>query len=285
VRDAQNNLVQGQTVDFQLTDKTGGSISVASAITDDTGRAQTVYTATTVGSTSNGVSVTATVQGTSVQGSATLTVGGQTVFLSLGTGNTITPDVATNTQFSMPFVVQALDSGGNAVAGVTVTLTVHSLPPGGAPPVSGPVYNTIAAYAAYRKGQWILTGGTPAWAQQYSVPGGCLNEDIDGTGIYELSEDLNLNGKLDPGDVAAVSPGSVTTNSAGSAFVNVTYPQDHAEWVQVELTATATVAGTQASTSSTFWLPMLAADLASATVVPPGQLSPYGTETSCANPN
>ncbi len=29
VRDAQDNLVEGQTVDFQLTDKTGGSISVA----------------------------------------------------------------------------------------------------------------------------------------------------------------------------------------------------------------------------------------------------------------
>ena len=39
VRDANNNLVEGQTVDFQLTDKTGGSISVASAVTDVQGQA------------------------------------------------------------------------------------------------------------------------------------------------------------------------------------------------------------------------------------------------------
>jgi hypothetical protein len=42
VRDATNNLVEGQTVSFSLTkDPTGGSLSVASAVTDAQGRAQT----------------------------------------------------------------------------------------------------------------------------------------------------------------------------------------------------------------------------------------------------
>src|ERR1017187_8609781 len=89
VRDAQNNLVEGQTVDFQLTDKTAGSISVGTAVTGVQGTAQTVYTATSTASASNGVPITATVQGTAIQHTVTLTVGGQTVFLSLGTGAVI----------------------------------------------------------------------------------------------------------------------------------------------------------------------------------------------------
>jgi hypothetical protein len=302
VRDAQNNLVQGQTVDFQLTDKTGGAISAATAVTDVQGQAQTVYTATTTASTSNGVQVTATVQGTAIPpGTANLTVGGQTVFLSLGTGSIVVPN-ATDTQFSVPYVIQALDSGGNAVPGVKVTLTVHSLPPSSLAPNSGsPAYTTDSAHYAYAKGQWFPTGGTPAWVQANAVvpvvpatvPATytytpiihCLNEDVNGTGIFDASEDLNLNGRLDPGDVAAVTPGTVTTDSTGTANVNVTYPEDHALWVQVKLTATATVNGTQSTTSAVFPLPMEASKLTTPTVDPPGRFSPYGISNSCSNPN
>jgi hypothetical protein len=107
---------------------------------------------------------------------------------------------------------------------------------------------------------------------------------VNGTGIYEAAEDLNNNGKLDPGDVAAVSPGTLVTDSTGSGNINVTYPEDHADWVQVILTATATVNGTQSSTTSVFVLPMAATKLLPGTS-PPGAISPYGQATSCANPN
>ena len=314
VRDAQNNLVQGQTVDFQLTDQTGGSISVATAVTDPQGQAQTVYTATTTASTANGVQVTATVQGTAISKSATLTVGGQTVFLSLGTGNQIQQlpagcgQGAPCTEFSVPYTVQALDSRGNPVPGANVALTVHSLPlppippaaqppPGYNPPVA-PNYTTTSVYGAYAKGLWVWdTNITPnQWVQTappvaspipspVPSPTYCQNEDVDATGIYSNSEDINGNGKLDPGDVATVSPGTITTDSTGSGTVNVIYPQDHAWWVQVILIATSTVNGTQASTNTVFWLPILASDITSQTPPPPGQTSPYGTATSCADPN
>jgi len=304
VRDAQNNLVEGQTVDFQLTDKTGGSITVATATTDVQGEAQTVYDATTVASTSNGVQITASIPGTSVPSSSVLiTVGGQTVFLSLGTGNTITQLPAgcgssgtLCTQFSMPFSVLAVDSGGNPVPGVSVTLTVHSLPP----PASDQnntgalATNTIATGAGYAKGCWVWGGsawvqsggnGTVCLNQPITALTYCLNEDVLGTGIYDAADDANGNGRLDPGDVATVSPGSITTDSTGSGQVTVVYPQDHAQWVQVVLTATASVNGTQSSTTSTFWLPILATDVTSQTVTPPGVTSPYGIATQCANPN
>ena len=126
VRDAQNNLVEGKTVNFTtVNDVTGGTLSLASSVTDDQGKAQTVYTASNTTSAKNGVVVSATVQGTGVTGTADLTVGGQTVFLSLGTGNTIVS--LNSTQYQLPYAVQAIDEAGNAVDGVTVTLTVTSV--------------------------------------------------------------------------------------------------------------------------------------------------------------
>jgi hypothetical protein len=276
VRDAAGNLVDNQTVAFQLTDVTGGSLSVATVVTDTSGIAQTVYTASTTPSTSNGVTVKATVQGTALANSATLTVGGQTVFLSLGTGATIGENSA-KTQFQMPWVVQAVDSGGNPVNNVTITLVIHS--------ASRP-------YNAYYKGSYVVCGSV--W-QQYNgtAPGactgepivGCLNEDVNLTGVYEAAEDTNNNGKLDPGDVAVATPGTVITATDGSANFLVEYPEDHALWVQATLTATSTVQGTQDSTEATFILPMLASYLQATTADPPGFVSPYGVANSCTNPN
>ena len=205
VRDAAGNLVNNQTVDFKLTDMTGGSLSFATVVTDTEGVAQTVYTASGTPSTSNGVIVAATVQGTAITASTTLTVGGQTVFISLGTGNTIGEN-GNKTQFQMPWVVQAVDSGGNPVNNVAITFTIHS--------ASRPNW-------AYAKGTYEVCG--PVWQQYNTTPGctnppvTCLNEDINLTGVYEASEDINNNGKLDPGDVAVATPGSVITATDGSA--------------------------------------------------------------------
>ncbi len=275
VRDAAGNLVEGKTVNFALTDSTGGSLSVASAVTDVQGQAQTVYTASSTPSASNGVIVTATVAGfSSVTGQATLTVGGQTVFLSLGTGVTISEN-SNFTQFIMPWVVNAVDSAGNPVNGVSITLTLHS--------------------AYYNKGWWVA--GSTKWIWDYaSATGevqiaypGCPNEDKNLNGVLDPGEDTsgtgNNNGKLDPGDIALAVPGTVTTGTDGSAIFNVQYPEDHAMWVTSTLTATAIVQGTQTSTSTTFQLPSAAKYVNSPTSAIPGQFSPYGIANSCTNPN
>ncbi len=288
VRDAHNNLVEGQSVSFELSDVTGGSLSVGSAVTDAQGQAQTVYTASTTSSATNGVTITATIPAApSVAATnVSLTVGGQTVFLSLGTGETISENTD-KTQFLMPFVVQAQDAAGNAVNGVNITLTIEP--------------------QQYGKGGWIVYGQDwvqtddpdPTTAYTTTPPGitVCANEDINYNGILDAGEDYNNDGKLEPGNVAAVSPGTVTTASTtftsgsetytvnGSAALTVTYPEDHALWVQVKLIATATVSGTQNTTTSTFWLPILSTYVTTTTTTPPGYVSPYGTATSCANPD
>jgi hypothetical protein len=289
VRDPANNLVEGQTVSFQLTDVSGGSLSVGSAVTDAQGKAQTVYTASSSSSATNGVTITASVPAVPAitPATATLTVGGQTVFLSLGTGNLISQNDPQDTQFILPFIVQAQDAAGNAVNGVSITLAIHSLQ----------YYK--GGYIAYNS-HWVQTDDPAAALPVSGAPPGptlCQNEDVNGNGILDPGEDFNNNGRLDPGNVAAVSPGTVTTAAItagsgslqtvinGAANLNITYPEDHAQWVQVLLTATATVSGTETSTTATFWLPILAADVATTTTTPPGFISPYGDATSCADPN
>ena len=283
VSDPAGNLVDGQTVSFNLTDVTGGSLSVGSAITNVQGKAQTVYTASSTSSATDGVVVSASIPAVPAVPTATakLTVGGQTVDLSLGTGNTISAD-PTNTQFIMPFIVQAVDAAGNAVNGVSVTLAITTL--------------------QYAKGGWVVYNsawvatGDPQGAPYTTAPPGIV---VCSPTLYPpvASETLN---------VAAVSPGTVVTGPTtltggtvinGAATLNVTYPQDHAGWVQTLLTATATVAGTLNTTTSTFWLPMLATDLTTTTIDPPGIISPYGDDAAdaaagftagtggCANPN
>ena len=283
VRDINDNLVPNQTINFGITDITQGSLSVAAAQTNAQGQASTVYTATNTASATNGVLITGTVANTAITAQATLTVGGQAVFLSLGTGNLIY--IYSVTQFLMPFTVQAVDASGNPVPNLAITFSVRSL--------------------GYAKGVW--TPGTP-WVQTFSTSAadpdvfalsgihGCQSEDANGNGVLDPGEDYNGNGVLDPGSVAntaelqgsfggAALNQSSTTGADGTAGVSILYPQDHAAWVAVELTASATVQGTQSSTSTKFWLPMLAADIASPSISPPGQVSPYGVATACINPN
>jgi hypothetical protein len=281
VRDANNNLVQGKVVNFAITqDSTGGSLSLASATTNAQGQASTVYTASTTTSASNGIIVAATVQGTSVTGSAVLTVGGQTVFLSLGTGNTIV--AFSSTQYELPYTVQAIDSGGNGVNAVPITFKVTSL-------------GYIKGYRAWSGKIWATISKTaPADTFAYLLPGvfasnGCLSEDVNGNGILDSTatstEDYNTNGKLDPGLVVSTDITTASTSSGGSAAVNLIYPKDHSYYVAVRLTATATVNGTQSSSSADFWLPGLVDDFNTETTQPPGPNSPYGTATTCSNPN
>lgn len=280
VRDSANNLVEGQTVSFELTDVTGGSLSVGSAVTDVQGQAQTVYTASSSNSATNGVEIIASIPAVPAVPSEPvfLTVGGQTVILSLGTGEQLSEN-DTKTQFLLPYVVQAVDSAGNAINGVNITLDIKSL--------------------HYKEGAWVIFGAD--WVQAIgpyspippatvpSPPTECYNEDVAGNGILAPPNvDVNGNGILDPGSVAAVSPGTVTTAATqitigsttttvnGSAALVVSYPEDHAQWVQVQLTATATVSGTESTTSSTFWLPILATYVTTTTSSPPGEISPYG---------
>jgi hypothetical protein len=278
VRDAAGNLVANKLIDFTLTDTTGGSLSAGSVTTDSGGQAQVVYTAGTTTSANNGVSVKATVDSAmSVFGTTTLTVAGQTVFLDLGTGNTIV--ALDQTQYSLPYSVRAHDQAGHGVNNVTVSFQVISLG----------YMKGVQVYGAIIPNVWDpVPTHTPANdANGYQLLGldGCVTEDTQHDGILAHANDYNGDGKIWPGTVVNTDVLNALTGTDGYATVNLIYAKDHAKWVAVRLLATATVSGTETTTSRDFWLPGLSADYTSQSQQPPGYFSPYGAATACSSPN
>ena len=257
VRDENSNLVKNTLVSFNLTDTTGGSLSVASARTDSQGHAQTVYTAGSTTSATDGVSITASFVPVGAapslpSKSVALTVARRQVFISLGTGNTITePNEA---QYKIQFVIQMTDSAGNGVPNVPLVVSIVS-------------DNYLKGSRAFVNGSW--TGYNPVF-------GPCLDEDVNRNGQLDPGEDFNSSGRLEAGNIALVTPSSVTTDDEGIALIEVKYPQEFAYWLNVTLEASATVSGTEYKRASHFLLPGASTDFNTQTTAPPGPNSPFG---------
>ena len=138
VRDAAGNLVKNKTVTFSLTDVTGGTLSVASAITNSQGRAQTVYTAGARSAHSDGVLIRASVAGAGVRPHRRRRPDGRaegSLHLPRYRQPAGEPNAA---QYKITFVIQLTDANGNGVANVPVTTSVLDGPlPKGLPRVPG----------------------------------------------------------------------------------------------------------------------------------------------------
>ncbi len=284
VRDTAGNLVKNKTVVFTLDDVSGGTLSVGSAVTDSQGRAQTVYTSSNSTSANEGVKITATVQGTAVSKQVSLTVAKREVFLSIGTGNELSePNTA---QYKVEYIVQVTDSNGNGVPNVPVSLRILSdvYYKGFRVPAVAPATGWSTAYTA--TGPDSVAG---------LVDQGCPDEDTLGLPINQRNgildggiggiEDKNSNGRLDAGNIAAVTPSNATTNADGFVVVNVFYPQEYAYYLDVSLSASTSVQGTEYVRTSRFTLPGLSTDFNDSAKAPPGPISPFGVATSCSNPN
>lgn len=272
VRDVNFNLVKGVTVNFTLTDVTGGTISPASAVTDAFGQASTVYTAGSSPSALNGVRVDAAVVGFPVIGAVTLTVAQKALFITLGTGNTITEP--NSTTFALPYSLLVTDTAGLPIQNAVINLGLVPVP-------------TSTGLPAYFKGRYTkifgVTGAFLRW-ELGPITASCLNEDLNQNGILDPGEDFNGNGRLDPGNRATVSQTTLTTGANGFAFFDVNYAQEYSNWIQVQLTARATVAGSEATETAQFILP-IAANKLIVEADPPGNPSPYGVAATCADPN
>lgn len=310
VRDAIGNLVKNQIVSFQIVlDPTGGSIAVAQGTTDSQGRVVSAYTAGLASSAVNGVQIRATVLGTSpaVSDDVSLTVAGQALAISLGTGNELFEP--TSATFAKEWVIFVTDADGNAVANKPVQVSIRSV--------------------NYRKGLLVVgnCGGDDCWVKAgppltpaQGAEQACTDEDsgigpnatgalngildtidLDSSGTIEPNEteDFNNSGLLEAGNIALVaavpsnapsnnpcsSAGSqgqaatVTTGNSGTARVCVFYPQNYNLWLDVRIAARASVAGTEFSKSQTFELEALADDLNDTDASPPGRVSPFGLGT------
>ncbi|PKN39158.1 MAG: hypothetical protein CVU62_02875 [Deltaproteobacteria bacterium HGW-Deltaproteobacteria-2] len=284
VRDANNNLVKNQTVNFTLTeDPSGGRLEPSTAKTDSNGKATIAYIAGTTASSTNGVKVQAKI-GTTITANTTLTVSDIALFISIGAGPTVTK--LTDQTYKKNFDVHVTNAAGNNVAGATVTATATSI--------------------AYKKGYWVGDTVLGAWVQvltltsphnesEFSDPAlptnYCLNEDMhywgdaDHTsylqnGILDAGsdEDYNESTALEPGSVAGVDA-SVTTDSNGIGTLGVTYLKIYATWVIVRLDVTVTVGGTEGKAHRTFVLTYAVDDYPYPEKAPPD--SPFGVSETC----
>lgn len=176
-----------------------------------------------------------------------------------------------NTQYLLPVSVLVADTNGNPVVGKQVSLGLRP--------------------SLFRTGEWIKSGDE--WVVSYENP--CdgsdlfifVNEDLNGNSFLDddppLSEDqtdgynvgdsdlpayfdgysagdqvpgLN-NGMLTPGQSSAGSiPSNVETDENGVASFTLRYQKEYAVWIQAQITATATVFGTENTTKSRKWLPI-----------------------------
>ncbi len=263
VTDANGNPVAGSTINFsQVADPSGGLLQQASAVTDTNGVATVQYLSGAITTANNAVQLKAAVASNiNVAGTATMTVNQSALFIALGTGNTISnfnPET-----YEKNWTVYVTDSTGVRVPGVPVTIKV------------------IPNYFA--KGNLVWSEPDSQWIYERYLE--CLNEDRNNlNGILDGGEDTNGDGNLTPGNVVALTASTVTTDNNGTATITMRFAELYASWIGVRLTATAIVAGTEATSFKDFPLDKLAGDYSVKTVAPAGVRSPFGVSVgACTN--
>lgn len=195
----------------------------------------------------------------------TLTVTAEPLSVTIGTDGTVVvePDSLT---YVKKYVVQVVDSSGQAKGGVTIT-----------PKLDLPTYY---------KGQWVAS--TSGWASTSSDRVACTNEDLNRNGVLESGEDLNGSGKLEPraADASISVQDSAITNSSGLAVLNLRYPQSVASWVDYKISVSANgISGTEGLATYVGTLPVVASVVSNTSADPAFRLSPYGQVLSCTDPN
>ncbi|MDR7119432.1 Ig-like domain-containing protein [Rheinheimera soli] len=247
VRDQNKNPVKNTTVAFTLVGAPGGQINPATAISDSQGLATTVFTSDS--STGAGTGANLSIQATVLDNSAIskqvpVSVGARTLFFRFGTGNTI--KAPSNTLFAQEFSILVTDSSGNPVAGQDLNVSVLPL--------------------SYDKGEWVpipdlidfeywladsSDAATDCASEDVNNNGILDEEDTDGDGVIDITEDTNGDGQLTPGNVASV-PRTVRADSNGIATFDMTYPRDIAPWTEVLITVSGFADGTENISSRQF---------------------------------
>lgn len=262
VRDSSGNPVKGRTVNFTLVaDTSGGRLSGGTGTTDANGTVSDTFVPGPLSTAADGVQIRATVAGTGVQSTATMTVSNQALFIALATSNTITNK--DDTTYAKPFSVRVTDANGAAVKNQAVALSVF------------PTY--------YYKGSLAYSETDSSWG--YSSVQMCRNEDLNRDGNLQPGEDLNQDGRLTPGMPGAIPVASITTDDTGFASFTLEYGEQNAPWVDFEITARTSVAGTESAAKMSYFARGSSEDFTSKDVAPAGVRSPFGVTVDCTVPN
>lgn len=262
VTDASGNPVQGRTVNFtRVSDPSGGNLLQASATTDASGQATVAYRSGSESTSDGGVVLSGTVADTAISGTARLTVNQTALFIALGTGNEI-QNLDPQT-YKKDWVAYVTDSNGIPLNGITLTNRAI------------PLYFYLGELG-FVDDRWQWNGTIYR----------CRNEDRNLNGVLDPGEDDNGDGRLWPGNVIAVTPGSMQT-AVGRATLSLIYAESYAPWVEMELRTSATVSGTESNTRVSFITSGSATDFTNENLPPAGQVSPFGrvpSATALATP-
>ncbi|MBL7175571.1 MAG: Ig-like domain-containing protein [Desulfobacteraceae bacterium] len=243
VKNASDQVVGNAAVGFSIQNPTGGGETISPVIvyTNDYGEATSTFTAGSLSSDADGVTIKATVIGSApeVSSSLTIVIGGTAGSIMIGHSTTMT-SINSNTAYQLPMSVLVSDTNGNPMSGTQVSLKIWP--------------------TQYSTGTTICTS-----------TGDFINEDINKNLILDAGEDTNGDGQLTPPNSAAGSvPSTVTTDTNGVATFNLVYLKESACWVEVEMTASTLVLGTETQSTYKFWFGWIVAEKSN---LPP---SPYG---------
>lgn len=197
---------------------------------------------------------------------------GSPFFLAISGGTEIQVDDPN--KYNLPFTVLVTSTEGDPIEGARVNLRAEA--------------------QRYRKGNRLWSGAF--WAINETAT--CPNEDVNRNGTLDTGEDYNNDGILWPGNPVAYSPnvetteeegagltGRVITDSQGFADFTLNYGKDYGQWVEVEITASTAVEGTEDTDQRTIWLSVASEDVSDEGSSPPGNPSPYGEASDCTNPD
>ena len=287
--DKNDNPVEGAIVEFiRQKDQSNGSLSAALVKTDENGRASVSFTAGSGDTAKDAVEISAMIKakvGANTVDVDTntilpnknvkLTVGGQALFISIATGSTLL--VIDPTTYAMPLSVAITDAVGHPVSGKNVSIQVI------------PTRFIKGRYKFNAVDRWHPVGPSdPNDVNDFlltrdlfrSDPVGCANEDANLNGILDLGEDSNGDGILTPGNPVTVV-GDLITNAAGRSAFQIQYGKSFASWLEVKVIASAEVSGSESRTQRVFTLPVLAEDVSTSSILPPGGgVSEYGLPSS-----
>jgi hypothetical protein len=259
VKDDIGAPVENATVVFTLRDPSGGRLSSATAITNDSGLATVIYTAGKTQTNSGGVVVSAkasTAQYPLPQYSSDLklSVAIQSAYITVAQNQFVDNTDATN--YVKDFSANVVDTVGNPINSQRVSLSLTQ--------------------TAFLKGVFVFVPANPLtntpayWDQRVSA--------------YCPMTEFPLPAAILSSTGEATQATSFITDSLGRFSFKISYGKNYASWFESTINAATRVTTKDNMTALAFYAPAAAEDFDdSGKVSPPNRVSPYGVGTSCLN--
>ena len=289
VKDSLDRPIKNAIVEFSLVkDASGGRISNAYVLTDETGLATIRYYAGKVPTAVDAVQIKSDVKAVRVgnadmlinspkTATKTLTVQNQAASIGVSFSDKVASS-DDEVYYIMNGSIYVVNSTGKPVVNqpVSVSVTPDYYRGGEFYAATDASGNAVAwGMRAYRDFSKTL-GIIPTKIEDIT----CRAEDLNLNNILDVGEDTNTNGKLDPFNPVAILGGdgsvltqdgtaTLTTDATGKLDIKLRYAKDSANWFTANVRVTTKVDGTEyVQQRSKFEFPVLVTDITDFTIRP-----------------